>query len=644
MNELWIDIETYSATPIDSGVYAYVEDPDFMILMAAWAIDDGPVQVAIGAEEIDAIPGLWDPRVIKRRVAHHAMFERVCFSRFAYLNDWSGEAEWPFFMPPELWRCTMAQASANGYPASLDRLGRAIGGELKDTAGSALVRWFCVPDRKAARIELPRCPTRRPRTRAWRTSRNGKRRLPEDHPEKWNQFVEYCRQDVVTMRDASNKMAPLSDAEQRVWEVDQHINDRGLPVDHKMAIQGVRASEANRMEGEIQVWAASGITNPSSIQQMMTWLHANGAPLPNLRKETVEKALERHAGTAVGDVLRLRQDLALVAAKKYSAALVGISEDNRLRGQLRFYGAHTGRWSGKGFQVHNMPQRGTIKMTEDEIDTQIAKLKTGVDMSETVLKSLVRSLFEGPFDVFDYASIEAIVVAWLAGEQWVLDAFRAHRDLYVETAERMGGLSRAEGKIAVLALGYSGGIGSLKALGGGSMGSDHKLHMLVNQWRKANPSICSLWGDLHDGFLAADRPIGSGRVQVEKDGKDRLLRLPSGRALVYRKAHHAIVAGPYGPRRVIRFIDPRTGAPSDTYGGRLAENITQAVARDVLADALVRLHDGGHRVVLHVHDEAVVESDGRFDEIAEVMGRSPSWAPDLPIRVEGFHTRRYRKE
>ena len=207
------------------------------------------------------------------------MFERVCFSRFAYLHDWSGEAEWPFFMPPELWRCTMAQASANGYPASLDRLGRAIGGELKDTAGSALIRWFCVPDR------------------------NGKRRLPEDHPEKWEQFVEYCRQDVVTMRDASNKMAPLSDAEQRVWEVDQHINDRGLPVDYRMACEGVRASEANRIEGEIQVWAASGITNPGSIQQMMTWLHANGAPLPNLRKETVEKAFERHAGTAVGDVL-----------------------------------------------------------------------------------------------------------------------------------------------------------------------------------------------------------------------------------------------------------------------------------------------------------------------------------------------------
>lgn len=622
MTKLWIDIETYSTVDLrQASVYRYVEDPEFLILMAAWALDDDPVQVAIGAEEIDAIPGLWDVDEVELRVAHNAGFERVCFSRFAFLNSWDGDADWPVFMPPEMWECTMALAAENGLPQSLEKLGEALDGEKKDQAGTALVNFFCRPNRK------------------------GERNLPEDHPEKWTAFVEYCRQDVVTMRDAATHLTPMTLTERRLWEVDQRINDRGIRVDRDMTEAAIRVSDDNRMEQELEVWALSGIDNPGSVQQVMEWLHRNGTPLVNLRAETVEKALEGDLPDLVRKVLELRQELALVAQKKYLAAHRGISADDRLRGQFRFFGAHTGRWSGKGVQLQNLPQRGTIKMTPDEIAEAIAKLKAGDPVDSVTLKSLVRPMFVGPFDVFDYASIEARVIAWLAGEEWALKAFKDGRDIYVETAERMGGLTRAEGKIAVLALGYNGGINSLKALGGGGLGDDKALQKLVTQWRRANPNIVAFWGELGAALRVGNDSIGDGWLSMERDGDDRLMRLPSGRAIVYRDVRHKMVEGPYGPTSRASFRDPRNTFRTDTYGGRLAENATQAIARDVLADALIRLDEAGIDVVAHVHDEVLIESSpSRAKLVKELMSVSPDWAPGLPIDAEGFYTDRYRKE
>ena len=636
MTELWIDIETYSDVDLrEASVYRYVESPFFEIILAGWAIDDGPVQMCEDPEEIDAIPGLWDPDKVRVRWAHNAQFERICFSRFAYETDWSGDAEWPVFMPPSMWRDSMALAAENGLPQSLDKLGKALQGELKDSAGTALVNWFCKPDR------------------------HGKRRMPADHPDKWKQFVEYCRQDVVTMRDAVRRMRPLHPTEQRVWEVDQTINDRGIKVDAVMCHRAVRVADNNRMEQELEMWALTGVDNPNSVTQLLEWFHSVGIPLVNLRAETVQKTLDglpesydpitRSWNQNPPDVrgvarrvLELRQELALVASKKYLAALNGMSEDGVLRGQFRFFGAHTGRWAGRGVQLQNLPQRGTIKLDDDEIAEAIDRLKRDRTMDAVMLKSLVRSMFVGPFDVFDYSSIEARVIAAIAGEEWALDAFRLGRDIYVETAERMGGLTRAEGKIAVLALGYNGGINSLKALGGGSLGDDRALQKLVTQWRKANPAIVALWGELGNAFKRGGS-VGVGMVSVEKDGRDRLLRLPSGRAIVYRDVRHSVSEGPYGPRERATFADPRTGTRGDTYGGRLAENATQAIARDVLADALIRLEDGGHRVAAHVHDEVIVYADGRADEIERLMSTAPEWAPGLPIAAEGFYAPRYRK-
>ena len=620
MTELWIDIETYSTVDLrEASVYRYVESPVFQIILAGWALDDGPVQMCETAADIDAIPGLWDADVVNVRWAHNAQFERVCFSRFAYLQAWNGpDAEWPLFMPPGMWRDSMALAAENGLPQSLDKLGKALEGELKDSAGTALVNWFCKPDR------------------------NGKRRMPADHPEKWEAFVEYCRQDVVTMRDAVRRMRPLHPAEQRLWEVDQAINDRGIKVDDVMCRRAVRAADNNRMEQELEMWALTGVDNPNSVTRLLEWFHSVGMPLVNLRAETVQKALDGPVEPPAGRVLELRQELALVASKKYLAALNGMSGDGVLRGQFRFFGAHTGRWAGRGVQLQNLPQRGTIKLDDDQIAEAIDRLKRDRAMDAVMLKSLVRSMFVGPFDVFDYSSIEARVIAGIAGEDWALDAFRLGRDIYTETAERMGGLTRAEGKIAVLALGYNGGINSLKALGGGSLGDDKALQKLVTQWRKANPAIVSLWGDLQNAFKRGG-PVGVGVVEVEKDGRDRLLRLPSGRAIVYRDVRVTQSEGPYGMRERLTFADPRTGARGDTYGGRLAENITQGVARDVLGDALVRLEDAGHRVAAHVHDEVIVYADGRADEIEQLMSTAPEWWPDLPIAAEGFHAPRYRK-
>ena len=281
-------------------------------------------------------------------------------------------------------------------------------------------------------------------------------------------------------------------------------------------------------------------------------------------------------------------------------------------------------------------------MDDEQIAEAIDRLKRDRAMDAVMLKSLVRSMFVGPFDVYDYSSIEARVIAAIAGEDWALDAFRLGRDIYVVTAERMGGLTRAEGKIAVLALGYNGGINSLKALGGGSLGDDRALQKLVTQWRKANPAIVELWTELGNAFKRGGS-VGVGMVSVEKDGRDRLLRLPSGRAIVYRDVRHTVSEGPYGPRERATFADPRTGTRGDTYESRLAKNATLAIARDVLADALIRLEDAGHRVAAHVHDEVIVYADGRADEIERLMSTAPEWAPDLPIAAEGFHAPRYRK-
>ena len=600
---LWIDIETYSPTELrTAGVYRYAEDPGFEILMAAWSADGETVHVAIGEDEVFNIPGLWDPYVMK--VAHNAGFERICFTELSHREF--PELRGSGYLDPAYWRDTMAIGAALGYPRSLDKMAKALGAEQKDAAGTHLINWFCKPDR-----------------------RTGKRRRPEDHPEKWAAFVEYCRQDVVTLIDVDRRLGSAwpYESEHRVWLVDQHINDRGMAIDVEMASAAVDAAEDNRMVQEVEISALTGVLNPGSTAQLLAWLQKSGLRIDNLQAATVEQVLEKRTlSTKQRRVLELRQDLALTASKKYVAALDTVSADGRVRGGFNFFGAHTGRWTGRGLQPHNLP-RASLR-DEAATDAAIMDLKMGLGGDAYTLKALVRALFTGPLTVVDYAAIEARVIAWLANERWALEAFYDGRDIYVETAERMGGLTRAQGKVAVLALGYNGSVGSLAAMG--AKGTDDELMMLVNQWRRANPRIVGLWKSMERAFRNGG-PVGP-HITVERHGDDRHICLPSGRAIVYHECQ-------FGERPT--FAGNR-GFRQDTYGGRLIENVTQAVARDVLAEALVRLDAAGYPVVAHVHDEIIVESD-EVDKISDIMTEQPSWGEGLPIDGEGFVCKRYRK-
>lgn len=618
---LWLDIETYSSVDLrKSGVYPYVEAPDHEILMCGWTTDRRRYQLAIGEDEIVQIPGLLDPSVPK--VAHNASFERV---NLAVLD--------PAIEAPDQWVDTMALAAEHGYPRSLDALAKALGAEPKDSAGTHLINWFCKPDPKT-----------------------GARRRLEDHPEKWRQFCDYCVQDVRTLADVWERLPGWpTDHERRLWVVDQKINDRGIQVDVDMAQAAVTVGAENRRDVIDEARAIAEIDNPNSVQQLTGWLNAQNVRVPDLRAETVSDLLTRNLTPDVRRVLEIRQELALAAEKKYAAALAAVSADGRFRGGFKFYGAHTGRWSGQKIQLQNMPRAvlasartALAALPDDATESQqaavvesytnaaIFDLCSGFGATPATLKALLRAMLLGPFTVVDYAAIEARFIAWLAGEEWALQAFRDGRDIYVETAERMGGRTRQEGKVAVLALGYAGGVNSLRVMGGDSLGTDAELDRMVAQWRRANPAIVRFWSDLERAFW---RGGTAGRITVERDGRDRHVVLPSGRPLVYHGVRRSRDA--YGRPR-LAFADPK-GFVTDTYGGRLAENVTQAGARDVLAAALVRLDERGYPVVGHVHDEAIVEGTYDPTDIARVMCEPEPWMDGLPLAAEGFVCERYRK-
>jgi DNA polymerase len=604
---LFVDIETKSGTDLtESGVYRYVEDPDFEILMAAWSVDGGEVLAATGEDNIRNIPGLFNPSVVK--VAHNAAFERVCFSRLAGLPSGT-------YLDPEQYHDTQAVAGERGYPQKLERLAVALGAEPKDPAGAALIRFFCMP------------------------KRGGGFNRPQDHPEKWAAFVSYCKQDVSTLIDVHNLLGDFPTAMERaVYLADQRINDRGIRVDLELARNAAAAAEDNQMTQELEVMNLTGVANPNSNPQMLAWLRSSGLSVPNMQAATVERLLSSGSLTYTQRrVLELRQELALVASKKYTTALASASGGDRLRGCFRFFGAHTGRWTGSGVQPQNLPREHLD--SDAEVEAAILDLALGLGGEATTLKALVRPMFLVDGAVVDYAAIEARVLSWLAGEEWALEAFRVGRDIYVETAERMGGLTRFQGKVAVLALGYNGGTAALRRMG--AEGDDAALQYLVTQWRRANPAVVEMWKTMEQAFWLGGKVGEHLRVERTRPGS-RYIHLPSGRSIAYHEVTRSAVETEYGPKMRIQFVDPRRGFRTDTYGGKLSENVTQAVARDLLAEALVRLDAAGLTVVGHVHDEVLVEG-GSVDEVTKWMTQQPDWAAGLPLDGEGFTCGRYKK-
>jgi len=628
MRELHLDIETYSDVDLKKyGVYPYSASPNFKILMCSWAFDDDPVEVAIGGLEIMEAIGdaLVDPDIIK--IAQNAAFERVCFSR------WLGMPH-DEFLPVEQWHDTAAVAAQRGYPRSLGPLSQALGGEKKDEAGTRLINIFSVP-RKEFGYQ-----------RAF---------LPEEKPEDWKAYCEYNRQDTVTSRYVHRTLGWFPTyREQEIYRVDQRINDRGIKFDRALAEAAEEETEENyRRDGE-ELIRITGVSTAGALDQIKAWLRTKGVDIPDMQKETIEAVLEQNGlDPQARRVLVLRQNLALVAVKKFGAALQAGGEDDRLRGQFMYHGAHTGRWTGRSVQLHNMPreqfeykdEQGEKHPDMTAMMAAVVDLLLGFPADTQTMKKLVRPMLIGPFGVVDYRAIEACVIAWLFGETWALEAFRQNRDIYVETAKMMTtALSRAvpftrsEGKVAVLALGFQGAINSLRVMG--AKGKDEDLLQIVRGWRAANENIVQGWYDVGDAFMKGGQ-VGE-YLRIEADGSDRRIYLPSGRAIEYHGYKTVWQDTPYGRKPAPTFIDPAKGFRSRTYGGRLTENIVQGVARDVMADALVRLDHRGFRPVGHVHDEILVETED-LAGVKSVMIEQPEWAPGLPIDGSGFTTYRYMK-
>lgn len=612
MRTLYVDLETKSQANLGVvGADRYFEDPEAKVLIAAYAFDDEPVHVLEGHDEVRRILGsaLLDPAVLK--VAHNARFDRLGLTK----------ALGGRHLDPEQWEDTMALAANDGLPLSLEALGRALRVEEKDSAGKTLIRKFSIPNREGRFV------------------------TPEQAPAAWVDYLMYAAQDVDTLREVHRKLPSMHSDERRVWVAEQRVVDRGMLIDIELATAAEKQAAANSERAIAELRELTGLDNPNSIMQLGGWLDEQDCGLPDLRAATVQAALDSDELPAnVRRVLELRQETALSAAKKFSTGVRRVCADDRVRGAFRYFGAHTGRWSGSGLQPQNLPR---ASLAAEEIEPAIDMLKLGLGADANTLKALVRPLFYHPdgIVVVDFASIEARVLAWLAGEEWALQAFRDRRDIYVETAKMMSTptreFNRQEGKTAVLGLGYGGGVNALLHMG--ATAPTDELQLIVDVWRDTNPQIVGFWRRLERAFINGGR-VGE-HITVERKGGVRRVILPSGRAIVYRGVRTAQVEGKFGKKTEASFVDVRRNLSRvTTWGGTLTENCTQAVARDLLGSALVRLDEAGYAVTGHVHDEVIVEAaEGEVETITKLMIQPPEWAAGLPIDAEGDWGVRYRK-
>lgn len=657
MRKLYLDIETYSPEPIgDAGHYRYAMHPEFDILLVAYAFDDEPVQV-LDLASGEAFPqwllnALFDPSVAK--VAHNATFERVCFSTYLWKH---GELRPNFagrgFLDPMQWRCTMIQAVRCGLPQSLKQVGEALGLEQqKMKEGKNLIKVFCTPHDEGVLT--------------------GRRVMPEDAPEDWEVFKAYCRRDVEVEREIDRALEwyEVSPFEQELYAVDQDINDRGVLVDLGMAKAASTMDALVKARLNREAMALTGLSNPNSPTQLKDWLGERlGRDVDTIRKDDLSAMESGTDDPTVRRVLAIRKEMGKTSCTKYDTMLAVAGSDGRARGLTQFYGTRTGRWAGRLIQMQNLPQNHIEELAfareaakAGDLDT----LELCFGNVPDTLSQLIRTAFIAPerrtLAVCDFSAIEARVLAWEAGESWVLDAFRAGKDIYCETASQMFGVPvekhgrnahlRQKGKIAVLALGYGGGPAALDKMGGSRMGlSRSEEEEIVRMWRKANDRIVKYWSALETAVRStlAYRCASEVNGMVSFTMHDRTLccTLPSGRVICYPEMEV------FCDR--LRFMGLNQTTKkwewTETYGGKLTENITQAIARDCLAAVMVRLERNcpGIDIVFHIHDEIVAEVStdhaARALEIIQgVFAKTPGWAEGLPLKGAGYTTPFYMKD
>lgn len=665
MHHLSIDIETRSSVDIGkAGTYKYAQSPDFEILLFAYQWDNDPVEI-IDLKNGEGLPSglmqaLADPVVIKH--AYNAAFEWYCINQAGYRT------------PISQWRCTMAHGLYCGYTAGLDATGRAIGllqDKQKLMTGKALIRYFCVPCK----------PTRTNGGRTWNQ--------PWHDPDKWELFKEYCRQDVVAEREILKRLElfPMPEEEERLWQMDVLMNAYGVRVDTELIEGALYIDQISTTKLTDEAIRLTGLDNPNSTAQLVPWLNRQSkehpdAPdlLTDLQKATVEELLKSKENLPedVCRMLEIRQQLGKTSIKKYVAMDTACGGGDRVRGLTQYYGANrTGRWAGRLVQLQNLP-RNYIKTLDYARNLVKAKNYDGVKLLygnvPDTLSQLIRTAFiptEGhKFVVADFSAIEARVIAWLAGEQWVNEVFATHGKIYEATASQMFGVPveritkgnpeyslRQKGKVATLALGYQGGTSALIAMGALQMGlTEEELPDIVQRWRQANPRIKGLWYAVEQAALtvmetAQPQGINGLIFALEGDliyGQSFLtVRLPGGRKLFYPKPF--LKENQFGKMAIHYYTvgqQTRKWEVTSTYGGKMTENIVQAVARDCLAVTLERIAARGLQVVFHVHDEVIIDAPTEItvDEICALMAEPIPWAPGLILKGAGFENNYYMKD
>lgn len=642
---LSIDIECFSDVDlIKCGVYAYADSPAFEVLLFAYSFDGEETQI-IDLAQGEAIPAevesaIFDDSVTK--TAFNANFERTCLSKYFGTR-----------LSPDSWHCSAVQAAMLALPRSLEDVGAVLGlDKQKMKEGKELIRYFCVPCK----------PTK---ANGGRT-----RNLPHHAPEKWELFKTYCKRDVDVEKAIRQKLHnfPITESEMEVYRLDQEINDRGVLVDLALVHQAISCESLHKEIVTKRAYELTGLENPNSVAQIKSWLTGRGMEIDSLSKKAVADMIQETDGE-VEELLKLRLLMAKTSVKKYEAMERSVCKDGQVHGLLQFYGANrTGRWAGRLVQVQNLPQNHIVDL---ELARNLVKqgrfedVELFYDSTPNVLSELIRTAFipkEGSrFIVADFSAIEARVLAWLSGEQWRLDVFASHGKIYEASASAMfhvpigeitkGSPLRQKGKISELALGYGGSVGALTSMGALDMGlAEEELSPLVSTWRNANPHITQFWWDVDAAAIKAvteKKETRVGRITFFYQSGILFAMLPSGRKLAYVKPRMTV--NKFGRNGLTYEGISESGkwGRIETYGPKLVENIVQGTARDLLAEAMMRLKKRGYQIVMHIHDEAVLEvPDGvsSVEEVCSIMAVQPEWAEGLPLRADGYECSFYQKQ